>query len=142
MPQTYIGRDRLRLIHPDGGTEPIAGRIIEVPQEQALATARYPNARYRAYVPTGSIARGEALVTSGADGRTVACATCHGADLKGMLDTPRIAGISPTYVVRQLNDFKNGDRVGTLSSLMLLAVANLTDEDMVAIAAYLATLDP
>ncbi len=44
--------------------------------------------------------------------------------------------------MRQLNDFRNGDRAGTLGSLMLLAVQNLTDEDIVAIAAYLATLDP
>lgn len=142
VPRTYINRERLRLVHPDGGTEPINGRIIEVPQDGALATARYPHTSYTAYVPTGSIAWGEELVTTGADGRTVACFTCHGPDLKGMLDTPRIVGLSPTYLVRQLNDFRTGDRVGTLSSLMLLAVNSLSDEDIVAIAAYLATLDP
>lgn len=142
VPRTYIGRERLRLVHPDGGSEPIDGRIIEVPQDRDLATARAPSASYRVYVPTGSIASGEALVTTGGDGRTIACSTCHGPDLKGMLDTPRIAGISPTYAVRQLNDFRTGARVGTLSSLMLLAVNNLSDEDIVAIAAYLATLDP
>ena len=79
---------------------------------------------------------------TGGDGRTIECLTCHGQDLKGLGDTPRLAGISPTYVVRQLNDFKNGDRDGTLGSLMTLTVASLTDEDMVAIAAYLASLDP
>jgi len=142
VPRTYIGRERLRLTHPDGGTEPIDGRIIEIPQDADRATARDPNTRYQVYVPTGSVAWGRELVTTGADGRTIACFTCHGPDLKGMLDTPRIAGISPTYVVRQLNDFRTGARVGTLSSLMLLAVNSLADEDIVAIAAYLATLDP
>jgi len=141
-PRTYVDRERLRRVHPGGGTEPIAGRIIEVPLDEDLATARSPDARYRAYVPAGSVAWGEELVTTGADGRTVACFTCHGSDLKGMLDTPRIVGISPTYVVRQLNDFRTGARVGTLSSLMLLAVNSLADEDIVAIATYLATLDP
>ena len=142
VPRTYIGDGRMRHIHPDGGTEPIDGRIIEVPQDRELATARHPRSGFTVYAPTGSVARGEALVTTGADGRTLACGTCHGPDLKGLLDTPRLAGISPTYVVRQLNDFRNGDRAGTLGTLMLLAVENLTDEDIVAIAAYLATLDP
>ena len=132
----------MRHLHPDGGAEPIDGRIIEVPQDRELATARHPYSGFTVYAPTGSIARGEALVTSGGDGRTIECLTCHGADLKGLGDTPRLAGISPTYVVRQLNDFKNGDRSGTLASLMTLTVASLTDEDMVAIAAYLANLDP
>jgi cytochrome c553 len=142
VPRTYIGDGRMRHIHPDGGTEPIDGRIIEVPQDRELATARHPNSGFTVYAPTGSVARGEELVTTGADGRTVACFTCHGEDLKGLGDTPRLAGISPTYVVRQLNDFRNGDRAGTLGTLMLLSVLNLTDEDIVAIAAYLATLDP
>lgn len=141
-PRTYIGDGRMRHVHPDGGTEPIDGRIIEVPQDWELATARHPRSGFTVYAPTGSVARGEELVTTGGDGRTLECFTCHGQDLKGFGDTPRLAGISPTYVVRQLNDFRNGDRAGTLGSLMLLAVQNLTDEDIVAIAAYLATLDP
>ena len=142
VPRTYIGEGRMRHLHPDGGTEPIDGRIIEIPQDRELATARHPYSGFTVYAPTGSIARGEALVMSGGDGRTIECLTCHGPDLKGLGDTPRLAGISPTYVVRQLNDFKNGDRSGTLASLMTLTVASLTDEDMVAIAAYLASLDP
>jgi len=142
VPRTYIGDGRMRHIHPDGGTEPINNRIIEVPQDRELATARHPNSGFTVYAPTGSLARGEELVTTGADGRTMQCAVCHGEGLSGLGDVPRLAGISPTYVVRQLNDFKNGDRAGTLASLMNLAVVNLTEEDMVAIAAYLASLDP
>lgn len=142
VPRTYIGDGRMRHVHPDGGTEPIDGRIVEVPQDWELATARHPRSGFTVYAPTGSVARGEELVTTGGDGRTIECFTCHGQDLKGFGDTPRLAGISPTYVVRQLNDFRTGDRAGTLGSLMLLAVTNLTDEDIVAIAAYLATLDP
>ena len=142
VPRTYIGDGRMRHIHPDGGTEPIDNRIIEVPQDRELATARHPNSGFTIYAPVGSIARGEELVTTGGEGLTVQCSVCHGEDLKGLGDTPRLAGISPTYVVRQLNDFKTGDRDGTLGSLMALTVASMTDEDMVAIAAYLASLDP
>ena len=142
VPRTYIGDGRMRHIHPDGGTEPINGRIIEVPQDRELATARHPNSGFTVYAPAGSVARGEELVMTGGDGRTLECLTCHGQDLKGFGDTPRLAGISPLYVVRQLNDFRTGDRDGTLGSLMTLTVASMTDEDIVAIAAYLATLDP
>jgi len=142
VPRTYIGDGRMRHIHPDGGTEPINGRIIEVPQDRDLATARHPYSGFTVYAPTGSLARGEDLATTGANGTTFVCSTCHGTDLNGLGDVPRLAGISPLYTVRQLNDFRNGDRAGTLASLMTLAVANLSDEDIVALAAYLGSLDP
>ncbi len=142
VPRTYIGDGRMRHIHPDGGTEPIDNRIIEIPQDRDLATARHPYSGFTVYAPEGSLARGEALVTTGAGGTTIQCFICHGPDLKGLGDIPRLAGVSPLYTVRQLNDFKNGDRAGSLAPLMTATVINLTDEDMVAIAAYLASLDP
>ena len=142
VPRTYIGDGRMRHFHPDGGTEPIDNRIIEVPQDRELATARHPNSGFTVYAPEGSLARGEDLVTAGAGGRTIQCFICHGTDLKGLGDIPRLTGISPLYTVRQLNDFKTGDRAGSLAPLMTATVMNLTDEDMVAIAAYLASLDP
>ena len=142
VPRTYIGDGRMRHFHPDGGTEPIDGRIIEVPQDRELATARHPYSGFTVYAPEGSLARGEELVTTGAGGRTIQCFICHGPDLKGLGDVPRLTGVSPLYTVRQLNDFKTGDRAGSLAPLMTATVMNLSDEDMVAIAAYLATLDP
>ena len=65
-----------------------------------------------ARVPPGSIKKGEAIVTSGADGKTLPCTTCHGPDLKGLGDVPPIIGRSPIYVYRQLNDIKIGTRNG------------------------------
>ncbi|HJP36258.1 MAG TPA: hypothetical protein QF901_09725 [Gammaproteobacteria bacterium] len=55
---------------------------------------------------------------------------------------PQLAGISPLYVIRQLNEFQNGDRAGSMSALMDASVANLTEQDILDIAAYLANLDP
>ncbi len=142
LPRTYIGDGRMRHFHPDGGTESVGNRILELPQNRELVTARHPRSGFTVYAPAGSIARGEELVTTGADGRTIQCIICHGEGVRGLGDIPRLAGISPLYVVRQLNDFKNGDRSGPLAALMTATVMNLTDNDMVAIAAYLATLDP
>jgi len=46
-------------------------------------------------------------VTSGG-GKTLACATCHGADLKNLGPVPGIVGRSPSYLVRQLYDMQAG----------------------------------
>ena len=71
----------------------------------------------------------------------MACTTCHGTDLRGMGDTiPPIAGRSPTATGRQLYDFKTGARHGKDSALMKLDVEKLTDDDIVDISAYLASL--
>jgi cytochrome c553 len=52
---------------------------------------------------------------------------------------PAIAGRSPSYIVRQLWDIKEGTRKGEWSPLMKPIVENLTQDDMLAIAAYVAS---
>ena len=125
-----------------GGMEPIGIRIIETPEDVARTRIRDSEASFIAYVPTGAVARGEALVTTGGDGRTVACGVCHGPDLRGLGPVPHLAGRSPSYVARQLYDFQTRTRNGAWSDLMDAAVANLTVADIVDIAAYTASLDP
>jgi cytochrome c553 len=130
----------LRLEGAEAGTEPIAGRIIETPEfTERTELLRDPRAGFFAYVPTGSIAKGQALVATGGNGRTVACGTCHGADLQGMGPVPGLAGRSPSYLARQMYDMKTGARKGTWSELMKPVVDKLTDEDFVSIAAYVAS---
>ena len=75
-------------------------------------------------------------------GKTTACGTCHGIDLMGVADVPPIAGRSPSYMVRQMWDIQQGARNGASAQLMKLVVANLTAEDMVAIAAYVSSRPP
>jgi len=82
------------------------------------------------------------MVTSGGAGKTTQCAVCHGADLKGLGPVPALAGRSPQYVVRQLYDMQAGTRKGVWSDLMKPVVAKLTEDDMLAIAAYTASLKP
>jgi cytochrome c553 len=55
---------------------------------------------------------------------------------------PGIAGRSPSYVMRQLCDIQQGTRKGEWATLMKPVVANLNSEDMLAIAAYLASREP
>ena len=61
--------------------------------------------------------------------------------LKGLGAVPRIAGRSPSYNVRQLYDIKHGARAGVGSALMKEVVNKLSEDDMVAISAYLASLN-
>jgi cytochrome c553 len=128
--------------------EPLGQRIIETP-ENAEATEVLRDARsgFIAYVPVGSIKKGEALVTTGGpttggSGKTLRCSICHGQDLKGLGNVPFLAGRSPSYLVRQLYDIKNGSRQGAWSPLMKEAVSKLTLEDMVDIAAYVSSRMP
>ncbi len=141
VPKTIVAGWMLTLA-PAGGTEPIGNRIIEMPEDFERAENRDSRTPYLAYVPLGSLQKGGDLVTTGGTGRTVQCATCHGPELKGLVDVPRLAGRSPSYLMRQLYDLKNGARTGGASALMKPVVANLTDEDMVAIVAYVASRKP
>jgi cytochrome c553 len=125
-----------------GEMEPIGQRIIGVPEDVEQFVSRDTRARFIAYVPPGSIKQGQALATTGGGGKTVQCATCHGPDLKAVGPVPGIAGLSPSYMVRQLYDFKNGTRAGPDSAQMKPTVENLTIEDMIALAAYAASLRP
>ncbi len=142
VPKSTVGSGAMRFAVPGGGTEPIGNRIIVLPQDPVRAQSRDPHSGFIDYVPAGSLSRGKALVTSGGSGQTLACAICHGASLKGLGEVPGIAGRPPIYVVRQLNDMQEGNRTGPLAELMKAVVARLTVEDMVAIAAYLGSLEP
>jgi cytochrome c553 len=74
--------------------------------------------------------------------KTTACSGCHGPDLMGTDDVPPLAGPSASYLARQLYDFPRETRIGRSSPLMRVVVANLTEHDMVAITAYLGSLQP
>ena len=126
---------------PAATTEPIGNRIIEIPEDEAVVLNRDPRSGFIALVPKGSIAKGQAIVTTGAD-KTVPCAICHGPTLKGLGDVPPIAGRQANYVVRQLFSIQDGTRGGVSSALMQQVVERLTIDDMIAIAAYTASRQP
>ena len=140
VPKTIVGQGRMRFLAPAGGTEPIANRIITVPQDQNRARNRDPKSGFTAYVPVGSIAKGKALAETGGAGKTVACTICHGDNMRGLGNVPRVAGLHPIYIARQLYLFKDGTRNGVDAQLMKKPVARLTDDDILAIAAYLGSL--
>jgi cytochrome c553 len=140
VPKTRIANGLfLALEGAQAGKEPIGERIIEVPEKTEESEAlRNPRSGFIAYVPPGSIKRGQALVTTGA-GKTTECAVCHGANLEGLGPVPGLAGRSPSYTVRQMFDMQQGFRKGHWTDLMKPVVEKLTPRDMIDIAAYTAS---
>ena len=142
VPKSWVNAGRMRLPLASGGTEPLGNRIITLPQDAARVEARDPHSGFIAYVPPGSLKKGEALVKDGGAGKTVACALCHGEGLKGLGDIPRIAGIHPIYIVRQLFNFQTGATTSSAGAQMKKVTEKLSEDDMIAIAAYTASLNP
>lgn len=136
VPKAKPGMNGLFLPQPGNDKEPLGTRILEVPENPDFTErARAPHSGMVAYVPVGSIARGEELVTKGG-GKTVQCTACHGADLQGVGGTPPIADRQASYLARQLYDFQAGTRE---SAIMQPLVARLSEDDIIAIAAYVAS---
>ena len=78
----------------EGSTEtvPIAANMIyEIAADGEGAELRDQHAGFMAYVPQGSIAKGKELASTGGNGKTVACAICHGPDYRGIGNVPRLA---------------------------------------------------
>jgi cytochrome c553 len=144
VPRSYVSsRGRMRLPLPGGGMEPLGDRIIELPQDAERATSRDPHSGFIAYVPKGSVAKGEALAKTGGSGKTIACGICHGDNLKGIGDVPRLAGQHPAYIIRQLYYFQGEAYSGTTAgALMKKVAANLELDDLIALAAYASSLAP
>ncbi len=136
VPKTRIRNGQfLRL--KQGGEEPLGQRIIEVPENTEFATVlRDPRSGSIAYVPVGSLKKGEALV------KELRCRVCHGEDLMGLGPVPGIAGRSAGYLVRQMYNMQRGTRKGEWVGLMTPLVSKLNNDEMLAIAAYATSLMP
>ena len=135
-PRTRAGVNGLFVPLPGNETESLGQRIVEVPESAEITKRmRSPRSGSVAYVPVGSIARGEENATTGG-GKTVACTVCHGPDLQGVANVPAITDLPASDLVRQFYDVQVGARA---SPLMKPVVAKLNESDMIAIAAYLAS---
>ena len=141
VPRTRVAGLFLAAV-PGGETEPIAGRIIEVPESLERFEMRDSRSHFIAYVPPGSVEQGRQLANTGGNGKSAPCTICHGPEMNGVGPIPGLAGRSPSDVVRQLYDFQHGRRTGPWSPLMAPNVIKLTLDDMVALAAYAASLPP
>jgi cytochrome c553 len=146
-----VERDQVPISHvvgwvyaadKSGEVEPLGERLLEFAPDEARHENRDDAMRYVAYVPPGSIARGERIAHAGTDSPANACVTCHGPQLRGVGPIPPIAGRSPTYILRQLLAFQTGARSGATGLPMRTVAENLRIGNMIDAAAYAASLPP
>jgi len=86
---------------------------------------------------TAAKSTGDAALAKAGEAKIGMCLGCHGDKAEGRGGFPRLAGQHPDYLLTQLKSFKAGTRKG---GPMPAIVGNLSEEDMKAIAAYLAGL--
>lgn len=87
------------------------------------------------FVPGVQAADGDA--TAGRR-KALQCQTCHGLDgLSKLPEAPSLAGQPVPYLVKSLNDFRQGVRK---NDMMSLVVRQLTDQDVADLAAYYAAI--
>jgi cytochrome c553 len=142
VPVSVVDPDSLmRTALAGGGTEPLGSRIVELPESESALRKRDAHSGFIAYVPEGSLAKGKILATQAGEWG-IACTACHGETLNGLRGIPPLAGRPPTYLVRQLWNYQSGERRGSMAAPMRAIAARLRVDDMLAVAAYLASLPP
>jgi hypothetical protein len=94
VPKTHV-EGWILVPNEEKGEEPIGMRIVETPEDHERFELRDSSIGFVAYVPMGSIKKGEELATKGGSGKTLRCSICHGEGLKGLGDVPFLAGRRP-----------------------------------------------
>jgi len=76
--------------------------------------------------------------------KTKTCSTCHGKDGKTpiMPMYPKIAGQNKEYTLQQMVDIKSGARSNGQSAAMKGVMHLVSDEELQALAEYIATMAP
>ena len=104
-------------------------------QRPALPAAAEPE------VSQDVLAHGRILATQGDYARGVpACQSCHGQTLTGMEPAiPGLLGLRAAYISAQLGAWRYGTRTGSTPDCMQIVAGHLTEDDVKAVAAWLAT---
>lgn len=92
------------------------------------------------------VAKGEAIYRGNRKGPNdavvPACAGCHGPKAEGMPQAgyPYLRGQHAQYIAKQLRDFKAGTRTTDAAKMMRSTVLRMSEEDIDAVAQYIASL--
>lgn len=98
-----------------------------------FATAAWASNPASAVVAKGDAAKGQPIVNK-------VCGACHGADGNSTSPAyPNLAGQEPEYLYKQLAEFKSGARK---NAIMAPNVTNLSQDDMLNLAAYFSSQQP
>jgi len=140
-PSNHVGGGGARFFDNDGKTVPVPADMIYEVAESEQVELRNDHVGFVDFVPMGSLEKGR-VVALGNHGAMRSCASCHGEDLRGHEDAPRIAGRGAYYLIRQLADMKYGRRTGKALGKMSEIIGKLSDADILNVAAYMASRQP
>lgn len=92
--------------------------------------------------PAATLAQGQQIVAKGLpDKKIPACTACHGAALTGREPgIPGLLGLRADYVSAQLGAWRYGTRTAVAPDCMQIVAATLSEPEVAAVSAYLATL--
>jgi cytochrome c553 len=68
------------------------------------------------------------------------CATCHGTNGQGVAAFPKLTGMTADQIAAKLQDYKAGKQVGPQTAVMAPNAKNLSDDEIKALASYIAGL--
>lgn len=92
--------------------------------------------------PTQGVAGNvEGVVASGVNGHDLyaaKCASCHGETGEGLAGNPKLAGLSKADIQSRLTDYRSGKQMGPKTVIMAAMAKPLSDEQIAALASYLA----
>ncbi len=112
------------------------------PSEAAAKKEEAAPIEKAAEVPAPAASENQHLVgnaTAGKD-KTQTCVACHGPDGNSTVPNwPKIAGQYENYLVKELKDFRAGEKGPRYEPSMYGMVANLSDQDIADLAAYYAS---
>jgi cytochrome c553 len=113
--------------------------LLEISRYFAALDLPYPPPQ-KSDLPQALLTHGEALVQKGdASRKFPACAACHGDALTGADPAiPGLLGLSRDYLQAQLGHWKSGERRALQPDCMAKIAAQLTPEEVGAVAAWLA----
>ena len=132
-----MGLEARRLGHARTSREPGNTQVSRLVRTTLLTSLTWIASTAGLWAQTGTAA---AIVRQGNGRGAPACVTCHGPRLLG--DTiqgfPRLAGLSTSYVVAQLDAFATGERT---SAVMLPVASSLTPPEREVLGRYLQGLE-
>lgn len=122
--------------------EPAAAPVAASKPAPAATAEAPPPAAEPAPVQTAAAPSTAGGTASGAElYKTKTCFTCHGADANSpiMPVYPRLAGQNAVYLTNQMRDIKSGAREHGQTMVMKGIMANVSDEEIQAIAEWIST---
>lgn len=145
--EKYLYRQLMDIREGDREIASMTGLLDSMSDQDLQDLAAYFDAQE---MPLGQadpdlVDRGEALYRGGnLASKIPACSACHSPRGQGNEPAayPRLGGQNAEYVIKQLQDYRSGERAGGAQSQIMVDIAQkLTDTEIEAVASYISGLE-